>query len=102
MDIKTFNFPTLEEWSDKQHFRQSIGEYECRIYGYDDYRFQFTNEHIYEASIKYYDYDGPKVIFESKMSCLPDDYYHLKKWYEKVTVKINDIWKEYILKTYFD
>ncbi|MBQ9298356.1 MAG: hypothetical protein IJ223_04945 [Clostridia bacterium] len=101
MNIKTFNFPSFEEWKVGQDFRQSIGEYKCCIHGYA-YMAQFTNERIYEASIKYYDYDGLEVLFESSMSCFPDEYDHLSKWYEKVTVELNSKWKEYILKTYFD
>ena len=85
----------------KQDFRQCIGEYECHIYGHSCFS-QFTNERIYEATIKYYDYDGSKLIFESRISCFPDDCYHLHIWYENVKSKINEKWKEYIFKKYFD
>ena len=101
MKIKTFDLPSFDEWVDKHSFRQNIAEYECNIHGHY-YVPKFTNELIFEASIKYYAFDGPRVIFESRMSCFQDDYYHLSRWYKDVTSKINKEWIEYITDKYLE
>lgn len=100
MIFKTFTFPSFEEWNKKQEYYKKIGDYTCSIKVFScgcdksTYIATFANSdnptNIYVAK-----------IFCSSISCNMSDSETLKAWYEKVTVQINDKWKDFILDTYF-
>ena len=98
MDIKTFNFPSFEEWLKDQNWDQDIGAYKCF---FKTTHYSYTTEVLYEAYIIEYYWSENIVVFKSTMSCSPNDYYQLNKWYTCVIAKINEKWKKHIFKTYF-
>ncbi len=99
MNIKTFSFPPFEEWLKNQTVEQEIGAYVC-FFKLNHY--SYSTEILYQAYIVQYCWNKRIVIFKSTISCSPNDYYQLKKWYNYVIAQINTKWTEYILKTYLN
>lgn len=103
MRSKTFEFPSFESWNgNQQEYNQKIGAYTCVIkptsWGAKDKKV------TYAAAIANSDYPTNiyvHPIFAESIRCNPHDEKTLKKWYEAVTVKLNDRWKAFILETYF-
>lgn len=102
MRIKTFEFPSFEEWNKTQEYSQKIGDYTCAVEavvsGCDG-----DTENFYQAAIANYDYPTNilvKKIFAKGISCDRSDEKAIKEWYEVATAELNDAWKAFVLKKY--
>ncbi len=100
MTLKTFTFPSFEEWNKEQEYYEKIGAYTCAIevseWAHDESKYVAAFAASDDPIITFL-----KKDFYSSIECDPHDYQTLKNWYEKVTVEINDKWKYFILDTYF-
>ena len=112
MKIKTFSFPTFEEWriqcrnkevpfSESYTYLQRIGAYRAIIQTTAWGTGKQSDSVLYTAVLEH-DNEGKWWIYRETHYSEPLQYEELKNWYESVTEKINEAWKEYILKTYFD
>lgn len=99
MIIKTFTFPSFEEWYKTQKYYQRIGDYICAIdiYVYGNAKNKYTAI-LANSCAKNIHLDS---IFYYEIACNTADHESLKKWYEKATTYINNTWKDFIFKTYF-
>lgn len=104
MNIKTFSFPSFNEWNKTRQYSQKIGDYTSTIktiaWGCNG-----NTKNDYEAAIA--NSDNPTNIYVSALfadfiSCDVSDTTKLKKWYESVVIKLNDSWKTFILETYLN
>lgn len=102
MIVKTFTFPSFEEWNKTQNYSQTIGDYTCAIktvaWGCNG-----NIKNNYQAVIA--NSDNPTNIYVDKIftehiSCDVSDKKTLKEWYEAIIVTLNDKWKAFILETY--
>lgn len=104
MTIKTFEFPSFEEWNKTRKYSQKIGDYTCAIETVAGWC-NVNTKNDYEAVIA--NSDNPTNIHVKKIfnKCINDcdesDEKTLKEWYEAVIVELNDKWKAFILDTYF-
>ena len=102
MTVKTFNFLPFKKWNKKQNYCQTIGDYTCAIKAVS-WGCNGNSKNTYAAVIA--NSSNPTniyipKIFEGYISCEAQDEETLNRWYEEITLELNEKWKEYILKTY--
>lgn len=99
--VKTFVFPSFDQWLITGMFSMNIGEYKCTIM-----KFFSSNCSIHETEYHAYIDSSTSSLFKKILneSIIIDtgDTKSLKEWYYYITRKINEVWVEYFLKTYFD
>lgn len=97
MTIKTFDFPSFEEWNKTQEYKQKIGDYACSI-SIETFGPKGDPRNNFQVAIANADYPTNKMFSEMNYNILDET--TLKEWYEEVIVKLNDEWKKFVLETY--
>ena len=102
MKIKTFVFPTFEEWEKrKNEVRLELGAYCCEVSA-----FSWSNDGVtYMLAASLAD-RNPLNIYTSKIfrRCFEykGDHEKLKDWYESSVLEFNAFWENHIMETYFE
>ena len=104
MQIRKFNIPSFEDWNNNMEYKESIGDYTCKIavvgYGCNG---NTTNE--FTTCIANYNNPtniGVPKVFSSELECERNDFEKIKNWYNDVKEEANKVWEKYIIGTYFE
>lgn len=101
MQIKTFKFPTFEDWEKRGNkIRLEIGAYCCEIRAFSWSKGSTT--YMLAASLSN---RNPLNIYTNKLFCSRFEYEgdneKLKEWYETAISEFNTFFENHIKSTYF-
>lgn len=103
MKIKSFNFPSFEEWVQKGNsIHLEIGAYYCEIF--PSYKCRYSTKYTFEVSYiaKTSLNKFAVAIFSRNIIEANENSDNLKTWYENSISEFNSFWKKHIKETYFD
>lgn len=118
MNIKKFVFPTFEEWNtghgcdnrefEKRDYQTSVGDYNLHIRATSWYSPNNNNDAYAQYQLGISTSNNPLNIYSNTIVNEYHKYYYenpfnerdLEIWYNEVTVKANNDFKEFIMKNY--
>lgn len=102
LKVKQFQCPTFDEWYKMDEWIGSVGVFNCKI----AVTAWSSNYTIYTVAVSIA--SNPTniyspIIFRENLNLRSGESVDtLKTWYNRMTLKVNDMFSEYILKSYID